>query len=88
MKRVLLSAFIPLQLTACLTHPAFNKMSIAEILAYNEGRPPAEQVICVERTSLSSRIPRRECNTRMSFYEESLNNAGLINTASAGLRIF
>jgi hypothetical protein len=85
-----LSLFVVLLtlLVSCKTHPSFNSMSFDEVMAYNRGRPPAEQVVCVERTSLSSRIPRRRCNTRSAFYEESQKNAGVINTASAGIPIF
>ncbi len=88
MTRQLLVFFLALPFAACQTVPSFNRMSDQEILAFNVGRSPAEQVICVERTSLSSRIPRRECNTRAAFYEESMINAGFINTASAGLPTF
>jgi hypothetical protein len=88
MKKLWLVFVLPSLLTACLSHPDFDRMSIPEILAYNEGQKPQNQVICVERTKLSSRIPKRECNTRIAFYEESMNAAGLINTASAGLQIF
>lgn len=89
MRKLWLVFSLPLTLVACISpSPNFSGMSIEEIVVYNENLPSAEQVFYVNRTKLSSRILKRACNTLAAFRDESMNNAGLINTAGAGLPIF
>lgn len=63
--------------------PNFERMSDAELAAYNEGRNLGQMIICVEDTTTMSRIRRKRCATVEALYGSAAQaqQLGVLNTA-------
>ena len=48
--------------------PNFERMSYAELTAYNSGRPLPQMIVCTEDPRSFSRVRRRYCGTVESIY--------------------
>ncbi len=85
MKLAYLTIAILLSLLACSSSKTnFNAMSVAEIAAYNRTVSTWDQVICREFTHVSSRIPRRRCDSRMNWQQGVVNAVNGLGTAVSG----
>ncbi len=60
-----------LSLAACQVDdgiPRFERMSIDELAAYNEGKPLSQMIVCGEDDRAFSRVRRRTCATVEAMY--------------------
>ncbi|MDA1371673.1 MAG: hypothetical protein O2971_13060 [Proteobacteria bacterium] len=85
MKLIYLKFAILLSLLACSSAKTnFNAMSAAEIADFNRTVSTWDQVICREQAHVSSRIPRRRCDTRINWQHGVVNDVNGLGTAVSG----
>ena len=69
MKMLLLTAIICLIMASCVEPDInFERMSEAELAAYNSGRSIAQMIVCTEENRSFSRVRRRRCVTVEQMY--------------------
>ncbi|MFT7472610.1 MAG: hypothetical protein ACI8XU_002512 [Kiritimatiellia bacterium] len=75
-------------LTACTGAPIdFERMSAADLMAYNRGVEFWDQIYCAYEIRAGSHIRRRHCNTLVEIREGLSNSADAINVLGSS-RIF
>ena len=88
MQKLLSLAFV-LLLPACAIDdglPNFERMTEAELAAYNEGRNIEQMIVCTEDTSTMSRVRRRRCATVLAMYGTAARASQLdVLSVGAGL---
>ncbi|HJO11635.1 MAG: hypothetical protein QGG67_10700 [Gammaproteobacteria bacterium] len=86
MKKMLLLFITCLPIAACnysdLSDINFERMSEAELAAYNQGRNIAQMIVCSENDRSFSRVRRRRCATVEQTYGsvEQADQLGVLNT--------
>ncbi|MBL6754760.1 MAG: hypothetical protein ISQ56_10945 [Pseudomonadales bacterium] len=66
--------------------PNFERMSIEELAAYNEGRNLSQMIVCQEATTTTSRVRRKRCATVEALYGTGITAQQLnILNSGAGL---
>ena len=83
MKMALLTTFTCLAMTSCTYSDInFERMSEAELAAYNQGRNVAQMIVCSENSRSFSRIRRRRCLTVEQMYgsEAQASLLGVLNS--------
>ena len=82
MKNLLLVAVISTTLASCV-EPGINfeRMSEAELAAYNAGRNIAQMIVCTEDNRAFSRVRRRRCYTVEQMYGsvQQADQLGVLN---------
>lgn len=61
--------------------PRFERMSIDELAAYNQGKPLSQMIVCGEDERAFSRVRRRTCATVEAMYgsEAQASQLGVLN---------
>lgn len=76
--------FLTLGLAACEVAdiPNFERMTLDELAAYNQGRPLGQMIVCSEESRSFSRVRRRRCMTVEAMYgsADQISQLGLLNT--------
>ena len=83
MKMALLTTFTCLAMASCTYSDInFERMSEAELAAYNQGRNVAQMIVCSENSRSFSRIRRRRCLTVEQMYgsEAQASLLGVLNS--------
>ena len=83
MKMLLLPAIICVTMASCVEPGIdFERMSEAELAAYNAGRNIAQMIVCSEDPRLFSRVRRRRCVTVEQMYGsmEQAATLGVLNS--------
>src|SRR6056300_1720211 len=57
--------------------PNFERMSVEELAAYNEGRNLSQMIICQEATTTTSRVRRKRCATVEALYGTGITDQQL-----------
>ncbi len=66
--------------------PNFERMSVEELAAYNEGRNLSQMIVCQEATTTTSRVRRKRCATVEALYGTAITAQQLnILNSGAGL---
>ena len=82
MKMLLLIAFACLTMTSC-TYSGINfeRLSEAELAAYNQDRNIAQMIVCTEETRSFSRVRRQRCFTVEQMYgsADQASQLGVLN---------
>ncbi|MDA0805537.1 MAG: hypothetical protein O3B02_11240 [Proteobacteria bacterium] len=66
--------------------PNFERMSVEELAAYNEGRNLSQMIVCQEATTTTSRVRRKRCATVEALYGTGITAQQLnILNSGAGL---
>jgi hypothetical protein len=83
MKMLLLTVVTCLIMVSCV-EPGINfeKMSEAELAAYNEDRPMSQMMVCSKDSRSFSRVKRRRCFTVAQMYgsEQQAGQLGVLDT--------
>ena len=72
-------------LSACVSTdgmPNFERMSEAELAAYNQGKPVSQMIVCGDDERNFSRVRRRICMTVNAMYG-SVENASQLNVLNS-----
>ena len=83
MKILLLTALSCLAIVSCTYADInFERMSEAELAAYNQGRNIAQMIVCSENNRSFSRVRRRSCLTVEQMYgsEQQASQLGVLNS--------
>lgn len=83
MKMALLTTFACLAMASCTYSDInFERMSEAELAAYNQGRNVAQMIVCSENSRSFSRVRRRRCLTVEQMYgsEAQASLLGVLNS--------
>ena len=62
--------------------PNFERMSEAELAAYNQGKPVSQMIVCGDDERNFSRVRRRICMTVNALYG-SVENASQLNVLNS-----
>lgn len=62
--------------------PRFERMSHAELAAYNQGKPLSQMIVCAEDDRSFSRVRRRTCATVEAMYGSArqADQLGVLNS--------
>lgn len=85
-KNILLPCLIVLALGSCTTYDDINfeRMSVDELNAYNQGRNLAQMIVCSDdQQRTMSRVRRKRCATVEQMYgsAEEAQKLGILNSA-------
>ena len=77
-------ATLCVSLSACSTNRLnFERMEVAELIAYNRSVDFWDQVYCVNEIRAGSHIRRRHCSTLLEIYNQVDSSASAVNVLSA-----
>ncbi|PCJ27052.1 MAG: hypothetical protein COA96_03825 [SAR86 cluster bacterium] len=82
MKILLLLIISPILVSCVEAGLNFERMSEAELAAYNADKSLGQTIVCTEDTRSFSRVRRRECATVEKMYgsAEQASRLGILNT--------
>lgn len=86
MQKICFLLVVTLTLVGCEVDdgiPKFERMSPAELAAYNQGRSPEQMIVCSDEDRSFSRVRRRRCGTVESMYGSArqADQLGVLNSA-------
>lgn len=74
-----------LLLLSCANQPmSFERMSLVELEAYNEGKPVMDQIFCQEERRTGSHIRKRWCRTVEDWVQHNVRAMMALDTMAVG----